>query len=209
MHAIKPLLILCLGAASLALSGCAAIAGGYRIPNDAAPARSYSSIAGDIEVGLRASVRNVDTVAGDIRIGEGSRVASIDSVAGDVHLARNVSVDKSVETVAGDINIEAGCTIGGGIESVAGDMRIESSLVKGDVTLRAGDLELDRSRIGGVVRVKHVRDKDAEKNPPRITIGPESAVTEIVVDERAVARLRIHRSARVGKVSGATAEYYD
>lgn len=205
----KSFLLLSLSPALLFVSGCAMIAGGYRVPDGTSHDRNYSSVAGDIDIGRRAAVRNVDTVAGDIEIGDGTHVASVDSVAGDVRLGEHVTVDKSVETVAGDIEIGAGCTIGGSVESVAGDISIMNSVVKGDVIARAGDLETERSRIGGVLRVKHVKDKDADLHPPRITVGPGMEVTEIIVDERTTVRLKIHRSAKVGKVTGATAEYYD
>lgn len=204
---LSPLIFICLSSALLLLSGCAMIAGGYRVPEGSTQARSYSSVAGDVDVGRRARVRNIDTVAGDIDIGEGGKVASIDSVAGDVRLAGKVTVEGSIETVAGDIDIEAGCTVGGGIDTVAGDIRIVESLVKGDVTTRHGDLELTRSRIEGVVRVKRARTD--ENDILRINIGAGSEAREIIVEERALVRLKIHRSAKVGKITGAEAEYYD
>lgn len=205
---IKATLISCLGAVLLLSSGCAMIAGGYRIPDGATHARNYSSVAGDIDVGRGASVRDIDTVAGDIEIGEGTRVNSLDSVAGDIRLAEKVTVEKSIESVAGDIVIGKGCTVGGGVESVAGDIRIEGSVVKGNIVIRAGDLDLEDSRIAGVIRVKHSKDSD-DHGTPRITIGPGSETGDILVDERATVRLRIHRSAKVGKITGAEAEYYD
>lgn len=198
---------LCLGAVALFSGGCATIAGGYRIPDGSAQTRSYSSIAGDIEVGRQASIRNADTIAGDIDIGEGSQVRSLDSIAGQIRLAAEVSVAGSIETIAGDVKISRGCTIGGNVETIAGHISITESVVKGDVILRHGKLNLVRSRVLGVVQVKRAKDKDADT--PEITLGPDSEVTEIVVDEKSVAHLRIHRSAKVGSIKGAAAEYYD
>ena len=200
---------LCLGAVALLSGGCATIAGGYRIPDSSTHARSYSSIAGDIDVGRQASIRNADTIAGDIDIGEGSRVRSLDSIAGQIRLAADVSVEGSVETIAGDIRIARGCTIGGNVETIAGRISITESVVKRDVIIRHGELDLVRTRVLGVVRVKRAKDKDDDEDTPEINIGPDSEVTEVVVDEKSIVHLRIHRSAKVGPIKGAEAEYYD
>lgn len=197
---------ICLGAAML-LTGCGTIAGGHRVPDGSTQTRNYASIAGDVDVGRQANVGKVDTIAGDIEIGENSRVQSLDSIAGKIRLAAGVTVDGSVETIAGEIEIDRGCTITGSVESVAGDISITDSLVKGGIVIRRGDLEMVRTRVAGVIKVKWAKDKD--EPTPRISIGPDSEVGEIVVDERITVRLRIHRSAKVGVVKGATAEYYD
>lgn len=187
--------------------GCASIAGGYRVPDGTTKSRGYSSIAGEVDVGRRANVGDLNTVAGEIDIGEGSRVRSADSVAGRIRLAEGVTVDRSVETIAGDIDIDRGCTIGGNVGTVAGEITIGESVVKGDVILRRGELKLTGTRVLGVVRVKYARDD--EERIPEIRIGPNSEVGGVEVAEKMTVHLRIHRSAKVGAVKGAQAEYYD
>jgi acyl-[acyl carrier protein]--UDP-N-acetylglucosamine O-acyltransferase len=168
------LITLGLGATMLFSAGCMHIASDHRIPDGSTTARSYTSVAGDIDVGRNAKVRNLDTVAGDIDVGRGSRVGSLDSVAGDIRVGEEVTVDGSIETVAGDIEIERGCTITGGIDTVAGDISIAESVVKGGITLRHGSLDLQRTRVDGTVRVKWSKDTDTDT--PRITIGLGSEV---------------------------------
>ncbi len=187
--------------------GCATIAGGYRIPDSSTRSRSYSSIAGEIDVGRQASIRNAKTIAGEINIGEGSRVRGLDSIAGRIQLASGVTIEGSIKTIAGNIKVGRGCTVGGSIETVAGHISVEDSVVKGDVVLRHGELDLVRTRVMGVVRLKRHHDNDADT--AEITIGPDSEVKEVVVDDKTPVHLRIHRSAKVGPVTGAAAEYYD
>jgi predicted acyltransferase (DUF342 family) len=196
-----------LGILSFCAGGCAGIAGGYRVPEGTTADRNYSSVAGEIVIGGRSSVGKVDTVAGSIRIGPRSHVRHAESVAGSIRLEEGVAVDGAVETVAGDIEIARACTIGGGIETVAGKISVRDSVVQGNIVLRYGKLDLAGTRVVGVVHLKRAKDKDAET--PEITVGPGSEVSEIIVDDNTPVLLRIHRTAKVGAVKGAQAEYFE
>lgn len=204
---IKPLLFLGLGAAMLCFTGCATVAGDYRIPDGAAKMRSYTSVAGDIDVGRQASIRNAKTVAGDITIGEGSRVGSLSTVAGEIYLDAGVKVEGAIKTVVGDVRISRGCTITGNVSTVDGDITLTHCAVAGDVTVTGGRVDLTGSRITGVLRVK-APDDDDDDDRATIDVGPDSEVTEVIVEPKALARLRIHRAAKVGAVKGIEAEYY-
>lgn len=197
---------LCLVAGAFLMTGCATIAGGHRIPDGAAKSRGYSSIAGDVVVGRGATVRNVKTVAGEIDIAEGSRVGRLTSVAGNIRVAPDVQVRGSIKTVAGDIEVERGCTVAGDVGTIAGRIWIAGSLVKGDVSLRGGGLDLTHTRVTGVVRVRPPKDND--QDGAEITIGPDSEVAAVTVERDSRARLRIHRSARVGSLDGIEAVYF-
>lgn len=208
MRIINPLLFLGLGVAGLGFTGCATVAEDYRIPDGASKMRGYTSVAGDITVGRQASIHNARTVAGDIDIGEGSRVGSLSTVAGDIHLAAGVKVEGSIRTVSGDVETSRGCTITGNVGTVAGHITLEHSAVAGNVTLTSGKLDLTGTRITGVLRVEARDDDDDDKDTAKINIGPDSEVTEVIVEPKARARLRIHHTAKVGSVKGVEAEYY-
>lgn len=207
MRMIKPLLFLGSGAALLLFTGCATVAEDYRIPDGAVWPRSYTSVAGDIDVGRQARIRNARTVAGDITIGEGSQVGSLTTVAGEIRLAANVRVEGWISTVVGDVHIARDCVINGDVITEDGHITLTRSVVAGDVTVTGGRLDLTGSRITGVLRVK-APDDDDDDDRAIINIGPDSEVAEIVVERKALARLRIHRSAQVGSVQGIVAEYY-
>lgn len=203
------LIPLCLGAVMLFSAGCATIAEDYRIPDGASKARSYTSIAGNIEVGRQASIRDARTVAGNIDIREGSRVGSLSTVAGNISLAADVKVKGSIRTVAGDVEIARGCTISGNLGTVAGHITLAHSAVVGDVTLTGGKLDLTGARITGALLVKAPDDDDKDVDWAEINIGPDSEVTQVIVEKKARTRLRIHRKAKVGSVQGVEAKYYD
>jgi len=196
----------CLGAALLLFAGCATVAEDYHIPDRASWPRSYTSVAGDITVGRHANIRNARTVAGEITIGEGSQVGSLTTVAGDIRLAAEVRVEGWISTVVGDVDIARDCVINGNIGTEDGHITLTRSVVAGDVTLTGGRLDLTGSRITGVLRVKAPDDDDDDWAV--INIGPDSVVAEILVERKALARLRVHRSAQVGSVQGVVEEYY-
>jgi DUF4097 and DUF4098 domain-containing protein YvlB len=204
---ISALIPLCLTAAVLLTPGCATVADDYRIPDGATQSRGYTSVAGDIEVGRRATIGKARTVSGDIEIGEGSRTDNLTTVAGKVRLAPNVKVAGSIKTVAGDVEIAKGCAITGDISTVVGRITLTDSTVGRGVTLASGALEVTRSDISGAVRVRYSDNKNAEV--AEVTIGPGSVVAELVVEENAKARVKIHRTAKVKSVQGVEAEYYD
>lgn len=208
MHTLRfPALVsLFLTAVALLSTGCS-IADSYHIPDGLKKGRSYTSIAGDIEVGRQATIRNARTVAGDIEIHEGGRVASLTTVAGRILLAPEVKVDGSVKTIAGDIEIGAGCTVTGDISTEVGHISIEDSVVQGHVTLSNGSLEITRTRLAGTLRVRYSDRENAKV--AELTIGPGSEVATLVVEKKAMVRLRIHRTAKVGSIQGGNAEYYD
>ena len=204
---IPVLIPLGLVVALLLTAGCASIAEDYRIADDTAQVRGYTSVSGNVAVGRHAKIGPARTVSGDIEVGAGSQTGGLHSVSGRISLAADVKVEGSVKSVSGDIALARGCTITGDVGTVAGRVTIEDSTVGGDVTLNNGDLELMRSRVAGAVRVSHANGNDEKE--AGVVIGPDSSVKEIVVEKDAKVRLRIHRTAKVGPIKGAAAEYYD
>jgi len=204
---IPALIPLCLSGAMLLSAGCATIAGGYRVADNSSHVRGYTSIAGDIDVGRQAKIGSARTVAGNIEIGAGSRVGSLSSVAGRIRLGEEVKVGGSIHSVAGDIEIARGCTVAGDISTVAGKITLTDTAVEGNVTLSNGNLKCTGTRVTGTLRIKYKAAEDART--AEVNIGPGSEVAALVVDRKAEVHLRIHRTAKVGSVAGAQAEYYD
>ncbi len=197
---------LCLASAVLCATGCS-IAAGYRVPDGLTKHRSYTSIAGDVEVGRDATIRSARTVAGNIEVHEGGRTGNLTTVAGRVRLEARVRVEGSIKTVAGDIELGEGCTVTGDITTVVGHITMAGGEIQGGVTVENGRLEITRTRVTGTIRVKHSNRDNAET--PELTIGSGAEVGALVVDEGTDVRLRIHRTAKVGSITGAEVEYFD
>lgn len=194
-------------AALLLASGCATVADDYRIADGSEQERGYTSVAGNVEVGNSARIGNAKTVSGNIEIGEQSRTGSLSSVAGRIRIGSSSQVGGSIKTVAGDIEIASGCTITGDVGTVAGGITITDSVVKGNVTMNSGQLALNHSKISNTLRIERTDDDDAK--PAEVNIGASSEVGKVVVEKGGRVHLRIHRTAKVGTITGATAEYYD
>lgn len=188
-------------------SGCATIAGDYRIAESSDQDRGYTSVAGNIEVGRSARIGNAKTVSGSIEIGEQSRTGTLSSVAGRIRVGANGKVDGSIRTIAGEIEIARGCTITGDVGTIAGRVTVTESVVKGGITQTTGKLTLRGSQVAGTVYVEPPKNDTTEE--ATVDIGPNSEVGKVVVKQGARVHLRIHRTAKVGAVEGTEPEYYD
>ena len=187
--------------------GCASIAGDYQIAEGSEQDRNYTSVAGNVDVGRSARIGNAKTVSGGIEIGEYSRTGTLSSVAGRIRVGANGKVDGSVRTIAGDIEIARRCTITGDVGTIAGRITVTDSVVKGGMTQTTGKLTLRGSQVAGTVYVEPPKNDTTEE--ATVDIGPNSEVGKVIVKQGARVHLRIHRSAKVGAVEGAEAEYYD
>ena len=110
-----------------------------------------------------------------------------------VFVDRGGDVARDVETVNGAIGL-VDTDLGGGIETV-----------NGDITVGVG------SHVKGGIRVEKPTGnwglRMGKPKVPRIVIGPNAVVEGNLVFEREVT-LHVHQSARIGNVSGATAQRY-
>ena len=152
-----------------------------------------STVNGSITIGDQARVDDVETVNGSIRLGRGVQVAGgIETVNGSVFVGQGSTIAKDVETVNGSIGLVR-TTLGGGIETVNGDITVGiGSQVRGGVTLSRS-----RGWFSGL-----------PKRKPRVVIGPDAVVEGPLVFEREVT-LYVHRSARIGQVTGAEPVRFD
>ena len=115
-----------------------------------------------------------------------------------------------IDTVNGSISIEEK-TVAQTVETVNGSIGVVASHVGGDVQTVRGDITIGLdSHVSGGVRVEKATGffNTDRKRPPRIIIGPNAVVEGPLVFERPVT-LHVHKSARTGPVTGATAQGFD
>lgn len=192
---------------ALTLCGCT-IAGDYHVADGAHMQRGYRSIAGAVQIGSDAIIRNATTVAGAIEVGDRATTRSLNSVAGEIQIGERTNIDGDVSTVAGAIRINARTHVTGEVGSIAGAIDLNGCRVDGRVSVTKGSLRTRGPTLlpgGIVVRGAHSMGND---NPPRIDIGPGADVASIHVEPGTEIDLHISREAHVGTVSGATASYY-
>ncbi|TWI05857.1 hypothetical protein IP90_00119 [Luteimonas cucumeris] len=97
-------------------------------------------------------------------------------------------------------------TVNGAIGLVGAELGKDIETVNSDITVGVG------SHVRGGIRIeKPTRSwlpiSMGKRRPPRVTIGPDAVVDGPLVFEREV-RLYVHDSARIGPVTGATAQRY-
>ena len=111
----------------------------------------------------------------------------------------------SVSTVNGSIFSDRGSQIEGGVETVNGGIGLVESRVGNDVETVNGDITVGiGSQVKGGV---HVRKPNfsvslTASRKPRVIIGPNAVVDGPLQFEREVV-LYVHRTARIGPVTGA------
>jgi hypothetical protein len=194
-------------------------------------ADGIDKVNGSIDAGAGQVVGNLSTVNGSIRIASDARTGDAETVNGSIKIADNVHCG-GLTTVNGSIQLGARAQVGGGIETVNGGIFVDRgghvakdiTTVNGAIGLVDTDLDGGIDTVNGDVTVgvgSHVKGGiKVEKpgtswfpihigrnTPPRIIIGPNAVVDGPLVFEREV-KLYVHSSARIGKVTGATAIAY-
>lgn len=171
-----------------------------------------STVNGGIDLEHGAKVEDVETVNGGIDAGDDVSTRSVSTVNGGIHFGRRAQVDGDVETVNGGIFFDRGgsvrrgvSTVNGGIGLVDTDLGGDIETVNGDVTVGVG------SHVKGGIHVEKPNGnwgfRMGKPKVPRIVVGPNAVVVGKLVFEREV-KLYVHQSARVGGISGATAQRY-
>ncbi|HET7656596.1 MAG TPA: hypothetical protein VFK18_06410 [Luteimonas sp.] len=159
---------------------------------DGAQAEDASTVNGSIKGGDAVQARSLETVNGSIRLGERARIADdLETVNGSIFIGRGSTVGGDLTTVSGSIGL-VDTDLGGSIETV-----------RGDITVGVG------SHVKGGIHIEKPTNKGwnfnfGKQRPPRVVIGPDAVVEGPLVFEREV-KLYVHDSARIGKVTGATA----
>ena len=178
----------------------------------AQPGETYadlSTVNGSIKVESNAQADDVETVNGSISGGDGIRVRSLSTVNGGIRVGSQAQVSDSIETVNGSIFVDRGGNVGEGVSTVNGAIGLVDTdlgggieTVNGDVTVGVG------SHVRGGIHVEKPNNNgwfrmNNKQKPPRIVIGPNAQVDGPLIFEREVV-LYVHRTAKVGRISGAT-----
>ena len=169
------------------------------------------TVNGSIRIGAGATVDDASTVNGSITVGEKATASSLETVNGSIRLERDVTVNGSVETVNGAIFIDRGGKVRKGVETVNGSIGLVGTHVGGDVETVRGSITVGvDSHVAGGLRVEKSTGffNTDSKKPPRIIIGPNAVVEGPLVFERPVV-LYVHKTAKIGPVTGATAQSFD
>lgn len=167
------------------------------------------TVNGGISVQRGAVADSVETVNGGITLEDEAQVGNVETVNGGIGAGERVKVAKGAETVNGGIRFGAGSTVGGDVTTVNGGINLKQTVVGGGLETVGGDITLeDKSVVRGGILVGKPRGMSwGKQRIPRVIIGPGSVVEGKLRFERKV-ELFVHPSARIGSVTGATAQPY-
>jgi DUF4097 and DUF4098 domain-containing protein YvlB len=209
-------------AATLVLAGAARAAGQEDIDKvngsiTASAGQAYGdleTVNGGIRIEAGARTEDAQTVNGSIKVAERAQTGDLGTVNGGIRLEREAQVNGSLETVNGDVFVARGGRVSGGVSTVNGaiglvqtDLGKDIETVNGDITVGIG------SHVHGGIRIEKPTSSwlpigIGKRRPPRIIIGPDAVVDGPLVFEREV-RLYVHKSAKIGTVTGAKAVPYE
>ncbi|MBD7924566.1 hypothetical protein JR064_11895 [Xanthomonas sp. CFBP 8703] len=169
------------------------------------------TVNGGITVESGASVGDVETVNGSLKIADNAQTGGLSTVNGGIRVGQQVQISESIETVNGGIFVDRGGRIGGSVESVNGSIGLVATQLEGGIETVNGDITVGHdSHLGGGIEIKKpsfsISFKPTRK--PRIIIGPRAVIDGPLHFEREVT-LYVHRSAKTGPISGATAQPFD
>ena len=173
---------------------------------------NLETVNGSIRIEANARVESAETVNGSIHAADNVRADSLTTVNGSIRIGTQVQIDGDVDTVNGSVFVDRGGNIGRDVATVNGAIGLVDSdlgggieTVNGDITVGAG------SHVKGGIHVEKPGSqwiRFGKRKPPRIVIGPNAQVDGPLLFEREVT-LYVHRTAKIGKVTGATAVRYD
>ena len=169
------------------------------------------TVNGSIRIGGGATTDKASTVNGSISVDDKAITSGLETVNGGIKVGREVTVNGGVETVNGSIFVDRGGKVKDGVATVNGAIGLVATQVGGDIETVRGDVTIGvDSHVRGGLRVQKSQGmfNIEPKRDPRIIIGPNAVVEGTLVFERPV-KLYVHRSAKIGAVTGATAQSFD
>ncbi|MCI2244252.1 hypothetical protein L3067_06445 [Xanthomonas sp. PPL568] len=169
------------------------------------------TVNGSINVQSGAQVGSVETVNGSVKVADGAQTKGLSTVNGGITLGERAQVAGSIETVNGGIFVDRGGRVGGGIESVNGSIGLVATQLDKGIETVNGDITVGHdSHVGGGISINKpsfsMSFKPARK--PRVIVGPRAVIDGPLRFEREVT-LYVHRSAKTGPITGATALPFD
>ena len=182
--------------------------GSIHIENDQ-QAGDLSTVNGSIRVDTGGSATKLSTVNGGIELGDRVAVDAVETVNGGIDLGQGARVARTVEAVNGHIALAQGAEITGKASNVNGRITLDAAHVGGGIETISGDIEVGaNSRVEGGILVEKPHGFSWGKNKnPRIVIGPH-AVVDGTLDFRREVDLYVSDSAKVGTITGATANKF-
>ncbi len=169
------------------------------------------TVNGSIQVATGAITDQVGTVNGGINIETRAATGALETVNGGIKLDRDVTVNGGIATVNGSIFVDRGGKVKDGVETVNGAIGLVGTHLGGGISTVNGDITVGIDSVvkGGIKIEKNNSWLQLKpKRDPRIVIGPNAVVEGPLVFERAV-KLYVHKTARIGAVTGATAQSFD
>ena len=164
------------------------------LPSVASAAEDIEKVMGSITAHAGERYGSLETVNGSTHVEAKASTGNIETVNGSIFAGRGSDVTRDVETVNGAIGL-VDTDVGGSVSTVNGDVTIGiDSHVRGGLTI-------EKPRGGGMGITFKPR-------VPRIVIGPGAVVDGPLVFKREV-KLYVHKTARIGAVTGATAIAFD
>ena len=174
-------------------------------------AEDVSKVNGSITAEAGQTYGDLETVNGSIAVDDKAVTGGLETVNGGIKLERDVTVNGGVETVNGSIFVDRGGKLKDGVATVNGAIGLVATQVGGGIETVRGDITVGvDSHVRGGLRVQKSRGmfNIEPKRDPRIIIGPNAVVEGTLIFERPV-KLYVHKSAKIGAVTGATAQSFD
>lgn len=192
--------------ACVALGGC--IGGTKEISANTAHDKSIRKIDGSIAVREGASVRNVKVIDGDIDIDDAAYVKNVSVTDGNARLGKKVIVNGNLKLTDGEAVAGRGTQVTGSVYARHGKLELDGVSVAGNIELFCTDATVSGSTIEGDILIEEKWLWKKCEDVKTLEIGADTEVTTVRV---AVPRLnlRVHRSARIGKLIGPEPEYFE
>ena len=170
------------------------------------------TVNGSIRIESNARVGEAETVNGSIHAEDHVHARSLTTVNGGIRVGTQAEIEDGLETVNGSIFVDRGGNVGHGVETVNGAIGLVDTDLGGGIETVNGDITVGvGSHVKGGIHVEKPSQQwfsMGKRKPPRIIIGPNAQVDGAMVFEREV-KLYVHRSAKIGSVSGATAVRFE
>lgn len=187
------------------------------IASSAGFARDYGDVDkvnGGISIEDNSTAGTLETVNGGIKVSANAQVGSIETVNGGINVGRRSVVSGNVEAVNGGVRLHAGTQVQGRVENVNGGVSAIASTIGGGIGTVNGEIVLDQgTQVRGGIHVEKPHGwgnliQLGDSKLPRVVIGRNSIVQGELRFDREV-RLYVHQTARIGRVTGATATRYN
>ena len=169
------------------------------------------TVNGSIRINSGAVTDDAGTVNGSITVNEKATTGALETVNGSIRVERDVTVNGSIETVNGSVFVDRGSKVRNDVATVNGAIGLVATQLGGGIQTVNGDVTVGiDSAVKGGIKIEKSTSwlQNKPKRDPRVIIGPNAVVEGALVFERPVT-LYVHKTARIGPVTGATAQTFE